>query len=455
MSVTTQPAAVPESSEPSAPVRETSTDTSRLYRTVWRWHFYAGLLVVPVVFVAAVTGALYTFRAELEPWLYSSMMQTQPPATGGTPVSYEQQRTTALQAAPADSRLSFIRIPGAAQDRTTLFYFLQQDNSGYHVYVDPWTGAITGSQPRTTLLFDIILRIHRRLFAGTFGRTLVELATSWGIVLVATGLYLWWPRGKNTSGGVWKIRTGRSLYMTLRDLHAVPAALFSAFFVLIMVTGLFFSNVWGNSYRAIGAATGGFPKEFLAPPQSTVPEADDDPPHVTVDEVVQAARDVGDPHETLSIIQPATPEAAVLVSMFRETGASLTGQMYLDQYSGKVLHVNHGGSVPAMTTIILYALPIHQGSIFGLPTKILAFLSALVLTATCVTGVWMWWKRRPTGGLGLPARYDGVRLPLWMKGLIVGLCLFLPMAGVSLVVVLLADWLIGRYRSRGDRLATA
>jgi uncharacterized iron-regulated membrane protein len=32
---------------------------SPLYRTIWRWHFYAGLLVVPMVLLLAFTGTVY------------------------------------------------------------------------------------------------------------------------------------------------------------------------------------------------------------------------------------------------------------------------------------------------------------------------------------------------------------------------------------------------------------
>ena len=30
--------------------------SSRLYRAVWRWHFYAGLYVIPFLMMLAVTG---------------------------------------------------------------------------------------------------------------------------------------------------------------------------------------------------------------------------------------------------------------------------------------------------------------------------------------------------------------------------------------------------------------
>ncbi|MGO8189814.1 PepSY domain-containing protein, partial [Rhizobium leguminosarum] len=41
---------------------EDSADGVSLYRAIWRWHFFAGLLVVPFLLNLAVTGSLYLFR---------------------------------------------------------------------------------------------------------------------------------------------------------------------------------------------------------------------------------------------------------------------------------------------------------------------------------------------------------------------------------------------------------
>ncbi|MHC5543085.1 PepSY domain-containing protein, partial [Singulisphaera rosea] len=51
-----------------------------LYRVLWRWHFYAGLLVSPVLVVVAVTGGLYVFKGELEGVLYPKLMFATPGA---------------------------------------------------------------------------------------------------------------------------------------------------------------------------------------------------------------------------------------------------------------------------------------------------------------------------------------------------------------------------------------
>ncbi len=38
-----------------------------LYRTIWRWHFYAGLLVIPLVLVLSLTGAALSVQTADRP----------------------------------------------------------------------------------------------------------------------------------------------------------------------------------------------------------------------------------------------------------------------------------------------------------------------------------------------------------------------------------------------------
>lgn len=38
-------------------------------------------------------------------------------------------------------------------------------------------------------------RLHGELLIGKYGSWIVELAASWAVIMVLTGLFLWWPRG--------------------------------------------------------------------------------------------------------------------------------------------------------------------------------------------------------------------------------------------------------------------
>ena len=53
---------------------ETSSVSSRNYRILWRWHFYAGLFVMPFLIVLAITGTIYVFKPQIESALYSDKL---------------------------------------------------------------------------------------------------------------------------------------------------------------------------------------------------------------------------------------------------------------------------------------------------------------------------------------------------------------------------------------------
>ena len=44
-----------------------------LYRLVWRWHFYAGLIVAPFAVLLALTGAIYLFQPQIEDIVYKGL----------------------------------------------------------------------------------------------------------------------------------------------------------------------------------------------------------------------------------------------------------------------------------------------------------------------------------------------------------------------------------------------
>ena len=68
-----------------------------LYRRVWRWHFYAGLFVLPFILVLSVTGAIYLFKPQLDRWEERAWLHL--PQAGA--VSADQQVEAALAALKA------------------------------------------------------------------------------------------------------------------------------------------------------------------------------------------------------------------------------------------------------------------------------------------------------------------------------------------------------------------
>jgi len=83
------------------------------HRTVWRWHFYAGLLCIPFVLWLAATGSLYLFKPQIDAWLdrpYESL------PISGQRASPSAQVSAAVAAVPG-SVLSAYELPKDARSR--------------------------------------------------------------------------------------------------------------------------------------------------------------------------------------------------------------------------------------------------------------------------------------------------------------------------------------------------
>jgi uncharacterized iron-regulated membrane protein len=120
-------------------------------------------------------------------------------------------------------------------------------------------------------------------------------------------------------------------------------------------------------------------------------------------------------------------------------GPTLAGLIEVDRSTGAELRKLEYADLPPLAQLRLWVYPLHVGSVCGLPTKILAFASACVLIGLTMTGVWMWWERRPTGQWGLP-RAPGGHVSRWVVMLIIVLSLYLPAVAISLVAIVAGDW---------------
>ena len=127
------------------------------------------------------------------------------------------------------------------------------------VYVHPDTLAILKTQDESNTLERAIFKLHGELMLGENGSYLVELAASWAIVMILTGLYLWWPRNAKGLGGVLYPRLGQGPKRFWRDLHAVVGIWVSAFALFLLASGLPWASVWGAAFKNVRAWTGTAP----------------------------------------------------------------------------------------------------------------------------------------------------------------------------------------------------
>jgi len=424
-----------------APAAATSA-RANLYRTIWRWHFYAGIFVAPILLVASITGALYVFIHELKPIMYPELMTASSSAT--SPRSLDElvaatrakypQGTVVTAAQPRMSGLNAeigVRLP-----------------EGFRVaFVDPSTAKVAGLYDEQQSFFGIVLGLHRRLLAGSTGRLLVELSASWSIVLLVTGFYLWYPRKLGRTrvpgAGVWFPRMRASLNVLLRDWHAVLGFYSLGTAAFILITGLFFTQLFGPGFNWINKQVHGVAPTIASPPRSSAPAGRQ---QQSLEQVMVAAERQLVGEGPVRVFYPAKEEETFRVSRLDWSNPTWKSTAFIDAYSGECVAVTNWDDAAFLQKVRLSVYPIHVGEIFGMPTKILALLTCLVLATTSITGVWMWWRKRPRGTWGMPRQEQSTRISGMLIGSIVLLGVLLPAMGASLIMILTGEAVWRRVR---------
>ncbi|WP_019960798.1 PepSY-associated TM helix domain-containing protein [Woodsholea maritima] len=464
-----------------------SLSRSSLYYRIWRWHFIAGLMVVPFAVILAITGAIYLFKPQYEHWI-EGRINAEAALPSGQGASAEAWLASALAAHP-EARFTRLTLAQNDQDRTVEIE-LSTDEGVRILWVDIHTGIILKDIAKSERLMMIVKDIHGNLMAGKRGSYIVELMASWMIVLIITGVYLWWPRreqGEKASrffAPSFKNLRPRAL---LKHLHGVVGAWIGAMILILLLSGLPWTQVWGAGYDRVEKLMGwdGPGQEWFVTLTSQAPTlpgehdghdgheahmapkedglnlwqrgSDDEGevsltsaptsgqiPALNLDQVIARvnAENLAAPVE----IQPPRGENGVWTvrSMTQYRPDRVT--IHFDRFTGdEVMRIAFTDYHPVKQTIS-YGIAFHEGALFGVPNQILGVLAALGVIALSVSGALMWWKRKPAKALGVPPMPRDKRLAAGVIIVILALALFLPLVALSLIVALMLEGIMRLFK---------
>jgi uncharacterized iron-regulated membrane protein len=408
------------------------------WRALWRWHFHAGLFCIPFVIVLALTGSIYLFKPQLDALAdrdVDSLAVTGRAATG------EAQIAAAIASLPG-SRLFAYEIPREPDDAVRVHLY-SPEGTGRIVYLHPETLAVLKSVPHTARFTELVKTIHGELLAGRTGSILVELAASWAVIMLATGLYLWWPRETRGLGGVLfpRLRAGRRVFW--RDLHAVTGTWISALALFLLITALPWTPIWGAGFkelRALGAPA--VKQDWSAGRSAEHADHQRDmaaralASRVSLDQVVQRVNALHlDP--PVRVYLPSDRQPFWRVRSETQNRPRVR-ELDLDASTGAVIRDQGFGSKPLVDRVVGVGVAAHEGQLFGAANQALGLFTAIGLLTLCVSAVVMWWRRRPHGSLGVPApRVAGFRITWPLGTAIVSLGILLPLFGAAVLILCL------------------
>jgi uncharacterized iron-regulated membrane protein len=447
------------------------------FQAVWRWHFYAGLFCIPFILWLAVTGSIYLFKPQIEAALDRPYAHLAAP---GARIAPYAEIKAALAASPG-SVLHAYQLPRQPGDAAQIL--VGKGTAETRIWIDPRNATVLKMVPEDSRLMTTIFHLHGELLLGDRGSMAVELAASWAVVMIITGLYLWWPRQTQGLAGVLYPRLGRGSRIFWRDIHAVAGVWVSATTILLLASGLPWAKSWGGYFREIrqiaaagpvqqdwttgrsselakraalsagslagqggamagmhmdhggGRKSGGWRKRGgVALPLNAYAGIDRMVPsvaaqHLAYPVLITPPMKVGGVWGAQSAAQNRPQQ--VTLTLDPDTGAVLTRQGFADK--------------PLVDRIVGVGIAAHEGQLFGWPNQLISLITATGLFTAACSALLLWWRRRPDGVLGAPIPAGPPRFATGLLAIVLILGVLLPLLGVTLILVFLVERLILRH----------
>lgn len=440
-----------------------------LYAAVWRWHFYAGLYVAPFLMVLALTGFVMLARDPIERWQLGALQTS----SAGAPASHQAQ-LDAVRAAVPDAVL--VRYQPGRNRREATRVAATIGDRPQTVFVDANTAQVRGTMDDGRRIGMVAEKIHGTLLIGTFGDRLIEIGASLGVLLIVSGLYMWFPRRGVPFVHAFRISSG-SRRLAWRDVHKVTGAVLAPVLAFYLISGLAWTGIWGERYVQAWSTLA----LTTAPPADAATAVSDATPHthdalnagsskvvpwnLEQTPMPSASSHAGHERITLDAAIAVAHEAGIGQRFWvglptGENGVWTVAQTAMngditDPTQELTVHVDpHTGAVVGRAGWREYAptakamaagIPLHEGMLGWWNLAATSLVCAAVM-ALSVSGVVMWWLRRPARGwrLAAPPRSELARVPAvtWVTAAI--LSVLFPLAGITIFGIAVLDWVLVR-----------
>ncbi|NJI72374.1 PepSY domain-containing protein [Sphingobacterium kitahiroshimense] len=377
-----------------------------LKKILHQTHLWMGLLSSLIVFILGITGCILAFVDEIKPVVYKNHYYVESTSPDHERQSFSTLLDHAEQHWGAEKQVSAVEIENNPQRTWHFRAYKEDDNDGiwywnekkYYesVFINPYTAANVYSENAEFEFFRVILYLHwSLLFKNDIGQPIVGTATLFFVLLLLTGLYLWWPKNKKARRVRfwfrWKNKTGikRKNY----DLHNILGFYSFTIALILGLTGMIWAFPWFDEsvQQVLNKIENKAPETVLAKPIQS--KAHFNTNLSVYDNILNEVEVTYPDAHAYYFYFPQKEEASLNVYIrYEKSYASIIRQYEVKKgYLQKTIDFsskNYGEKMRALN------YDIHLGSILGIPGKMLVFLASLIAASLPVTGFYIWYNRR-------------------------------------------------------------
>jgi uncharacterized iron-regulated membrane protein len=351
-------------------------------------HRWFALSLGWVLGMMGLTGALLVIAPpidkQLHPQLFKVVAHNAADAEHRSTLPLEAIRTKLSAEFGKKASLSFL-LPRSADDSLSV---LVRGAWKGTVYIDPFSGAELGRRGENEGVVNFLFKLHSSLFMDDIGRSVLAIVALCYLLLLATGLILWWPRGGQSG---WRIELRKGLVRSLFDLHRVTGATLGVLIAVSVATGAYMA--WQPLRGFVTTLSGAKP---MRAPALHLASRGTPGARLPLDTLVDAAR-AGFPQSRVYLVQvPAKEDLPVHVRLHLPDDPHPNGRtlVWVDPVDGKVLAAQRWNRLDIGARAVAVVYPLHTGVLGGPVLEGVVMVNGVTLAGMALTGWWLWWRRR-------------------------------------------------------------
>lgn len=364
-----------------------------LKKLIGKIHLWLGFGSGLIVLFLGITGCILAFQREIELVTLPEQF-TEKRDQPFSPPSLIKEKAEAALPGKKIHGIAY-GLPG----KSVIVTYYDIDPEYYYVaYVDPYTAEVLLVKNMDEDFFRIVIDGHFYLWLpAEIGQPIVASATLIFLIMMITGLVLWWPKNKSAAKQRFTIKWNAKWRRVNYDLHNVFGFYMTWVAIFLAVTGLIFGFQWFSKSVYFVTSGGKEMREFYLPNSDTTKTLASNQPAIDILWVRTSSQ--YPEAELLEVHIPESDTSSIEVAISPDESVYWkTDYLYFDQYTLEELPVNHPFGRLADTSvadkIMRMNYDVHVGQMWGLPGKILAFCASLICASLPVTGVYIWWGRK-------------------------------------------------------------
>lgn len=363
----------------------------KIFKKIHLWLSVPFGLIISII---CLTGATLVFEKELtragNPHLYTVEYKE-----GSKPLKPSEIIARISQQTGDTLKISSLQVAGNPKEA----WMVSFTNAGQRqLSVNPYSGEINGWVEGNSF-FQTVRKLHRWLLdapaqkgASSTGKTIVGITTLLMVVILISGIVLWWPRTRKSLQNRLKVSCTKGSFRFWYDSHVSLGFYVTIFLLVMALTGLTWSFRWYRTgfYALFGASTE-LPKQSApAHEDNNKKEKKNEPERLNYLAWDTALAELQNRYETYGTIQLSKNSAQVIQSG-KQKGDTASFDIHTGNITEiKVYNIDEQPMSNKMKGLI-YSL--HTGQWGGMFTRIIYFLSAFIGGILPLTGYYLWIKR--------------------------------------------------------------